>query len=171
MKLKVALIIGLLCLAFSSSAQICKYIVNEKDPITDDIIRTVRTRLTGPTPFYYFSYIRNGSDFKFRVEVGDYGELNTVIPKGSELVMRAGNGAVIRMQSIDASEPEVIKDFGNMISSYDITFQMTEQDMKDITESGIVFIRIKAMKNTFSDQEVPEAVVEISKANAECIFK
>lgn len=171
MKLKSALIIGLLFCGFVSTSQICKYVVNEKDPITDDIIRTVRTRLTGPTPFYYFSYIRNGSDYKFYVEVGDYGELDTVIPKGSELVMRAGNGIVIRMKSIEDSAPEVIQDYGSKISRYDITFQMTEQDMLDIRDSGIVFIRIKEMKNTFSDQEFPEAVVEISKANAECIFK
>lgn len=171
MKSKSTLIVGLVLLSFVSSAQICKYIVNKKDPLTDDIIRTVRTRITGPTPFYYFQYIRNGSDFKFSVEVGDYGELNTVIPEGSELVMRAGNGAVIRMKSIEASSPVVINDFGSKITRYDITFQMTEQDMKDITESGIVFVRIKAMKNTFSDQEIPTAVVEISKANAECIFK
>ncbi len=165
------LLVGVLIISISSHAQICKYVVNEKDPITDDIIRTVRTRLTGPTPFYYFSYIRNGGDFKFNVEVGDYGELSAVIPKDSELVMRVGNGAVIRMKSLEPSVPETIKDFGTIITRYDITFQMTEEDMKNITESGIVFIRIKAMKNTFSDQEVPKAVVEISKENAECIFK
>ncbi|MEO9485587.1 MAG: hypothetical protein ABJG47_19155 [Ekhidna sp.] len=145
--------------------------MNEKDPITDDIIRTVKTRLTGPTPFYYFSYVRNGSDFKFNVEVGDYGELATVIPQGSELVMRAGNGSVIRMQSVEEATSQIIDDFGSKITSYNITFQMTEQDMRAIAESGIVFIRIKAMKNTFSDQQIPIAVVEISKANAECIFK
>ena len=55
--------------------------VNDKDPLTDDIIRTVKTRLTGPTPFYYFSYIRNGADYKFEVEVGDYGELDTIITR------------------------------------------------------------------------------------------
>lgn len=171
MRLKFALIVSLIFFGLASSAQICKYVVNEKDPITDDVIRTVRTRLTGPTPYYYFSYIRNGSDYKFNVEVGDYGELDAVIPKGSELVMRAGNGAVMRMQSIESSTPQIITDFGSKISRYDITFQMTEQNMKDITESGIVFIRIKEMKNTFSDQEIPGAVVQISKDKAECIFK
>lgn len=171
MRLKSLAIISLILVAFSGRAQICKYVVNEKDPLTDDIIRTVKTRLTGPTPFYYFYYIRNGSDYKFQVEVGDYGELSTSIPKGSELVMRAGNGNVIRMTSIDKVDPEVINDYGSKITQYKVIYQMTEQDMKDIAESGIVFIRIKDMKNTFSDQEIPEAVVQISKENAECIFK
>lgn len=152
-------------------SQICKYLVNEKDPITDDIIRTVKTRLTGPVPYYFFSYIRNGSDYTFQVEVGDYGEVSEPIAAGSELIMRAGNGAVIRMQSIEKAIPEIIDDFGSKITRYDITFSMTEEDMKNIAESGIVFIRIKDMKNTFSDQEIPEAVVQISKENAECIFK
>ncbi len=171
MRLKLTLVLTFIILGFSSGAQICKYVVNEKDPITDDVIRTVRTRLTGPTPYYYFSYIRNGSDYKFRVEVGDYEEVSTSLEKGTELIMRAGNGAVIRMQSIEKVTTEIIKDFGSKITRYDITFQMTEQDMLDIKDSGIVFIRIQDMKNTFSDQQIPEAVVEISKANAECIFK
>ena len=171
MKFRIVLIIGLVLAGFYSNAQICKYVVNEKDPLTDDIIRTVKTRLTGPTPFYYFSYIRNGSDFKFRVEIGDYGELDASVPKGSELVMRAGNGEVIRMQSIEDADPKIIDDFGSKITSYDVTFQMTERNMRDIEESGIIFIRIKAIKNTFSDQEIPAAVVEISRSNAECIFK
>lgn len=169
--MKMYLPIILLIASLGTSAQICKYELNEKDPITDDIIRTVRTRLTGPTPFYYFSYLRNGSDYKFMVEVGDYGVLDTIIPKDSELIMRAGNGDVIRMSAIEAAAPEIIQDYGSKITRYQVTYQMTESDMKAIAESGIVFIRIADMKNTFSDQEIPEAVIQISKANAECIFK
>lgn len=171
MKYKLFFTLCILFVAFTAQSQICKYVVNEKDPITDDIIRTVKTRLTGPTPFYYFSYIRNGADFKFEVEVGDYGELETVISESSELVMRAGNGDVLRMQAIAKAEPEIINDYGTKITRYLIKYQMTEQDMRAIAESGIVFIRIKDMKNTFSDQEIPEAVTIISKENAECIFK
>lgn len=171
MKFKSLIVFCLLLVSLFSNAQICKYVVNEKDPLTDDIIRTVRTRLTGPTPYYYFSYIRNGDDYKFKVEVGDYGELDTIIPKDSELIMRAGNGEVIRMNAIESAAPEIITDFGSKITQYEITYQMTEENMKDFEESGIVFIRIKDMKNTFSDQEIPEAVVQISKENAECIFK
>jgi len=171
MKVKFIWLFCLFIMSFNLNAQICKYVVNDKDPLTDDIIRTVKTRLTGPTPFYYFYYIRNGSDYTFKVDVGDYGELTEVIEKGSELVMRAGNGNVIRMTAIEASKPKIIDDFGSKITQYEATFQMTEQDMRDIAESGIVFIRIKAMKNTFSDQVIPEAVVEISKENGACIFK
>ncbi|WP_370086292.1 hypothetical protein [Ekhidna sp.] len=171
MKFKSLASIAFLLLAFASNAQICKYVINDKDPLTDDIIRTVKTRLTGPTPYYYFFYIRNGSDYKFGVEVGDYGELENSIPKDSELIMRAGNGEVIRMSAIESASPQIITDFGTKITRYEVTYQMTEENMMAIAESGIVFIRIKDMKNSFSDQEIPAAVVQISKENAECIFK
>lgn len=171
MKHQILAIFLFVMVVLPSQSQICKYVVNEKDPLTDDIIRTVRTRLTGPTPSYYFSYIRNGSDYKFTVEVTDYGVLDHTIPKGSELIMRAGNGEVIRMPAIDNATPEAIKEFSTELTRYEITYQMTEQNMRDIADSGIVFIRIKDLKNTFSDQEIPEAVVTISKENAECIFK
>ncbi|WP_421765159.1 hypothetical protein [Ekhidna sp.] len=171
MRLKVLFSFVLLNLAFTSTSQICKYVVNDKDPLTDDIIRTVKTRLTGPTPFYYFSYIRNGADYKFEVEVGDYGELDTIIPENSELIMRAGNGDIIKMKALSKAEPEIIDDYGTKITRYLIMYQMTEQDMRAIAESGIVFIRIQDMKNTFSDQEIPEAVTKISMENGACIFK
>ena len=171
MRLKIALLASIIFLGFNSYAQNCKYLVNEKDPLTDDVIRTVKTRLTGPTPFYYFSFIRNGSDYKFQVEVGDYGELSTSIAKDSELIMRAGNGTIIRMKAIEKADPEIIDDYGSKITKYLITYQMSEVDMKHIADSGIKFIRISDMKNTFSDQEIPTAVVEISKSNGECIFR
>ncbi|WP_424961275.1 hypothetical protein [Ekhidna sp.] len=171
MRFKTLAIISLIFVSFYGHGQICKYVVNDKDPLTDDIIRTVKTRLTGPTPFYYIYYIRNGSDYKFSVEVGDYGELTDAIPKGSELAMRTGSGAVVRMSSLAESKPEIIDDFGSKITKYEIAFQMTEQTMKDIAETGIVFIRIKAMNNSFSDLEIPTGVVEISQQKAECIFK
>ena len=154
-----------------SYGQICKYEINDKDPLTDDIIRTVRTRITAPRPFYYFSYIRNGNDYKFKVEVGDFGELSHTIPRGSELIMRAGNGEVIRMQAVESASPGIIKEFSDVITKYEITYQTDEAAMRAIAESGILFIRISDLKNSFSDQTIPEAVVQISKENAECIFK
>jgi len=154
-----------------SFAQICKYEVNEQDPLTDDIIRTIKTRITSPTPFYYISYIRNGSDYKFKVEVGDYSEDRSIIPKDSELIMRAVNGEVFRMKAIEKAEPEVIKDFGSEIIKYKITYQTSEEALKAVAESGIMFIRIQSLKNSFTDQPIPDAVIEISKENAICLFK
>jgi len=156
---------------FISQAQICKYIVNEKDPLTDDIIRTVRTRLTAPTPFYYFTYIRNGADYKFKIEVGDYGDLNSTIPKGSELILRAGNGEIFKMQAIQEAVPTTVKEFSTVFTKYEITYQTSEEAMRAIEASGIKFIRIADLKNAFKDQEIPEAVIQISKENAICLFK
>lgn len=171
MKLKSIFSLVLLLIGITSYSQICKYEVNETDPLTDDVIRTIKTRVTDPRPYYYFYYIRNGSDFQFKVDIADYGELSEVIKKGSELILRAGNGKVIRMKAVDDAKPEIIKEFSDVLTRYEITYYTTQGAMKSIAASGIKFIRISDMKNTFSDQEIPEAVVQISKENAECIFK
>jgi len=75
------------------------------------------------------------------------------------------------MKAVDDSQPEIIKEFSDVLTRYQVTYYTTEGAMRSIASSGIKFIRVKDMKNTFSDQEIPEAVVEMSKANAECIFK
>ncbi|MEM7298103.1 MAG: hypothetical protein AAF391_07535, partial [Bacteroidota bacterium] len=87
MKLKSIFSLLFILVGLTSVGQICKYEVNETDPLTDDVIRTVKTRVTDPRPYYYFYYIRNGSDFQFKVDVADYGELSDVIKKGSELIL------------------------------------------------------------------------------------
>lgn len=171
MQLRFLFIFFLLFQISITKAQICKYIVNEKDPLTDDVIRTVRTRLTAPTPFYYFTYIRNGKDYQFKIEVGDYGELENIIPKGSELILRAGNGTIYKMQAIEQSAPEKVKDFSTILTKYVITYQTNEETMRAIADSGIRFIRIANLESSFKDQEFPEAVVGISRENAICIFK
>ena len=171
MKLKL-LLVFLLALQFSViQAQNCKYLVNDQDPLTDDVIRTIRTRLTAPTPYYYFTYIRHGGDFKFKIEVADYGELINEIPSGSELILRAGNGEIFKMKAVDKAIPMAVKDFGSVLTRYEILYQTSEEAMRAIETSGIKFIRISDLQNSFRDQEFPPAVMEIAKANAICLFK
>ena len=171
MKLNLVLIFVFVIQISAAKAQICKYIVNEKDPLTDDIIRTVKTRLTAPTPFYYFYYIRNGDDYKFKVELGDYGELDNIVPADSELILRAGNGTIYKMKAIEAAAPETLKEYSTVLTKYEITYQTTEEAMRAIEASGIMFIRISDLQNSFKDQQFPEAVVQISKEKAICLFK
>lgn len=171
MKMRVLLVILFTSTLVFAEAQICKYIVNEKDPLTDDVIRTIRTRLTAPTPFYYFTYIRNGSDYKFKVEIGDFGNQTNKIPQGSELILRAGNGDIFKMQAIEEAVPETTKEYSTVLTKYEITYQTSEEAMRAIEASGIMFIRISDLQNSFKDQQIPEAVIEISKANAVCLFK
>lgn len=170
-------LIAAFCFLFfvgSVSAQRCKYEVNQEDGITGDVIRTVKNRITGPiagvSPYYYFYYVRSGSDFKFRVEVADFGEFSHSIPEGSELAMRLSDGEVIRMTSTKVSEPTEIKEYSTVLTGYDIEYQTTEEDMRKITKAGIAFIRATDFKNSFSDQKIPPAVTEQSKFNANCIF-
>ena len=168
-------VIIILFLGFRSQAQLCKFIVDEKDPITDDVIRTIRNRITGPiagvSPYYYFYYVRNGSSFKIKVEVADYGELTHPIPEKSELIMRLADGSIIRIFSVASANPKEIKDFGQALTSYEIEYEISEEDIRKLVDSGVIFIRATDFKNSFSDQKIPKAVTDISKQNAICLFK
>lgn len=158
-----------------STAQRCKFEVDDKDPITDDIIRTIKNRITGPisgiTQYYYFYYKRSGSNFKIRVEVADYGELKHSIPEKSELIMRTGGGDIIRIYSIAEVFPKTIKDITQVLTVYEVEYEIPEEEMKKIADSGVVFIRGVDFKNAFSDQKIPRAVVEQSQINAACLFR
>lgn len=157
------------------NAQRCKYLVDEKDPITDDVIRTIKNRITGPitgvSPYYYFYYIRNGSSHTFKVEVADYGKLTHSIPEKSELIIRLEDGALIRVFASKEAKPQPIKEYGEELTAFEIAYEISEEDMKKIEQSGIIFIRALDFKNSFSDQKVPKPVTEQSQFNAACIFK
>ncbi len=156
------------------SAQRCKFLVDDKDPITDDIIRTIKTRITGPitgvTPYYYFYYQRVGKKYTFRVEIADYGEFKHTIPEKSELIIRLEDGELIRINAIQAAYPTPIKDFGKELTAYEIFYEIPEADMGKIANAGITFIRGTDFKNTFSDQRIPTPITKQSKENAMCVF-
>ncbi len=159
----------------AASAQLCKYIVDDTDPLTDEVIRTIKTRITGPLagvdPYYYIFFKRYGSKHKIRIEIADYGELTHSIPKESELILRAGDGSIIRIYALEEAQPEKIVDISTVLTAYNVEYEIPEADMQKIANSGLVFIRGEDFKNSFSDQRIPSAVTRISKENAECIFR
>ncbi|MEP5613515.1 MAG: hypothetical protein ABJP45_14785 [Cyclobacteriaceae bacterium] len=158
----------------AANAQRCKFIVDEQDPITDDFIRTIKTRITGPisgvTPYYYFYYSRVGSTYTFKVEVADYGVFTHSIPAKSELIIRLSDGALIRINSLNEALPKPIKDYGQELTAYEIEYALPEEEMAKITKAGITFIRATDFKNTFSDQKIPTPITTQSMENAVCVF-
>lgn len=175
MNLKLVAIAALLSVtSYSAHSQKCKFIVDDIDPITDDIIRTIKTRITGPiagvTPYYYFYYKRVGKNYTFRVEIADYGVFKHTIEKGSELIIRLKDGELIRINANEDALPKPIKDFGQELTAYEIEYALPEADMEKITKAGITFIRGTDFKNTFSDQRFPNPVTQLSQDNANCVF-
>jgi hypothetical protein len=176
MKIKlIVLFIGLIITSLSVNAQRCKFIVDDKDPITDDILRTIKTRITGPiagvTPYYYFYYIRTGSNYVFRVEIADYGKFNHTIPAKSELIIRLEDGELIRIYAVGEANPTPITDWGEELTSYDVSYEISEEDISKISKAGITFIRGTDFKNTFSDQRIPSPITLQSKNNAICVVE
>ncbi len=175
MNLKLVVFFALLIVSTAElMAQRCKFEVDDKDPITDDIIRTIKTRITGPitgvTPYYYFYYQRVGKKYTFRVEIADYGEFKHTIPEKSELIIRLEDGELIRINSVQPAHPTAIEDFGKELTSYEIFYDIPEADMAKIAKAGITFIRGTDFKNTFSDQRIPKPITIQSKENASCVY-
>lgn len=160
--------------ALGAQAQRCKFEVDDKDPITDDIIRTIKTRITGPiagvTPYYYFYFQRVGKKYTFRVEIADYGEFKHSIPENSELIIRLEDGELIRINSVQPAHPTPIKDYGQELTAYEVFYDLPEEDMAKIAKAGITFIRGTDFKNTFSDQRIPKPITIQSRENASCVY-
>lgn len=156
---------------FLAKAQICKYEKNEVDPITNEIFRTTKTRITSPSPFYITTFYRLDHKYQIKVEVGDNGQQAHTIHKGSELALRTGDGDVISIYAIADAEPFVNNEFGDPITEYIITYDIEEEDMKKIAKSGISFMRVQDLQNTFSNLKVPEVVQELIQFDVSCLFK
>lgn len=174
MNMRLLIFFLVLSVGTGAMAQRCKFIVNDKDPITDDIIRTIKTRITGPisgiSPYYYFYYSRVGSKYTFKVEIADYGVFTHNIPEKSELIIRLSDGELIRINSIGEASPTSIKDFGQELTGYEVDYELPAEDMAKISKAGITFIRGTDFKNTFSDQKIPTPITKQSKENAMCVF-
>lgn len=171
MKFRYLLLSFLFILTFTAFSQICKYEKNEIDPITDEVIRVTKTRITSPTPYYITTFYRYGDKYQIKINVGDNGELTHTIKEGSEMIIRTGSGEIIRVNANEDAEPKVTTEYGEKSTEFIVTYDVPEEEMKKIAKSGIAFIRATDLKNMFSDLKVPDVVTELIQHDVECLCK
>jgi len=169
MKTTFLLLFALLLLSNTSiaTAQKCNYTHEKVDEFSGEVER----RILKKHNFYFkFAFYRLGDDFRLESYVNIPGDQAFLIPEGSKLNLKLGDKSVMELTSVKNATPQSFVANGQIFSGFAMTYPITREQLKEIEEVGIKFIRTYLKDESYYDMDLKKKMIEKSKDNARCIL-
>lgn len=167
-------LIGLIVLTVMTvqvQSQDCRFLKNESDPFTGDIVKEIRVDLGNMVETYSLTFSRTGNDYKVLLW---YAQQNTVnetsfVKFDSPLKFLQDNGNVFELKNSDYTSPTLTVISGVSIYSLTPVYSCDETALKMLTESPVKMIRFYINENQF-DREIKGKKAAKIMQSAKCIL-
>jgi len=169
MKTKFLVLLAFLLLSITTitKAQKCNY-THEK---VDEFSGKVERRIVKQYNFYFkFAFYRLGDDFRLESYVNIPGDQAFLIPEGSKLNLKLGDKSVMELTSIKDATPQSFVSSNQIYSGFAMTYPITKEQLKQIEEVGIKFIRTYLKDESYYDKDLKKKKIEKTKNYARCIL-
>ncbi|MBI9067629.1 MAG: hypothetical protein JEZ09_10080 [Salinivirgaceae bacterium] len=169
MKLK-SIILTLVLAFFSTTvinAQNCKYDHDKTDEFSGKIERRIFEKYNF---FFKFAFYRLGSDFRLESYVNIPGDQAFLIPEGSRLNLKLGDGSIMELTSIKNATPQSFVASNQIYSGFAMTYPITKEQLKQISGVGIKFIRTYLKDDSYYDMDIKKKKIIKLKEHASCIL-
>ena len=150
-----------------ASAQKCKYLTDETDPMTEERVR--RTKMTLEGRDFVVNYYRKADEFRVEIAVALIGERNFVVEEGTELSLKLGNGNIETFLAAQRATPVSYVAGTQVATNYTATFFCTEAQMTLLAEHGFSVASIELGDETLT-RVVKSKKASDTKDNARCIL-
>ena len=154
-------------MSVDASAQKCKYLTDETDPMTEERVR--RTKMTLEGRDFVVNYYRKADEFRVEMAVALIGERNFVVEEGTELSLKLGNGSIETFLAAQRATPVSYVAGTQVATNYTATFFCTEAQMTLLAEHGFSVASIKLGDETLT-RVVKSKKASDTKDNARCIL-
>lgn len=151
------IIISLVVLTLSSISAYSQKCNTSTDPFTNEKIVTFN--FNKKTIFYELKNDTVRFEMKFRYK----GEKNVILEKGVSLFYKLENGKSIELKSVNDSSPSSYIYANQVVTSYSIIFNVSKEDIKEITNSNITVMRFPNVDGGHVDK--------VSKGSGKRTFK
>ena len=166
-KLKATILLLLTAIQFVSVAQNCKYDYDKEDPISGQKEQRIKFNCT---MVYTFAFYRNGNDHRVESYIMMPGEQNFVLPEGSKIDIKLSNKKVLTLASAGKAAPETNIYGSTVRTSYSMSYSITSEQLTEIQNNGIVFIRTYLQNGTqWYDHELKDKKIQKTKEAAGCM--
>ena len=150
------------------SAQKCKYKVDETDPMSEERIRKTKMTMSGRD--FVVNFYRKADEFRVEMEVALIGERNFVMPKGTELNLKLGNGDIAKYTAAQEATPLSYVTGDQVATNFSATFFCTREQMEKLGAHGFKVVSIKLGDETLTREVGNAKKFEKTKQNATCIL-
>ncbi|WP_321308118.1 hypothetical protein [Marinifilum fragile] len=148
-------------------AQKCSYTHEKVDEFSGEVER----RILKQHNFYFkFAFYRLGDDFRLESYVNIPGDQAFLIPEGSKLNLKLEDKSVMELTSIKNATPQSFVSGNQIYSGFALTYPITKEQLKQIEEVGIKFIRTYLKDESYYDMDLKKKKIEKTKDYARCIL-
>ncbi|PXY02229.1 hypothetical protein DF185_06170 [Marinifilum breve] len=170
MKTKFLLLFAFLLFSIPTitNAQKCKY-THEK---VDEFSGKVERRIVQKHNFYFtFAFYRLGDEYRLESYVNIPGDQAFLIPEGSKLNLKLGDKSIMELTSVKNATPQSFVSGTQIFSGFAMTYPISKEQLKQIEEVGIKFIRTYLKDESYYDMALKKKKIEKTKTYASCIVK
>ena len=127
-------------------AQKCKYITNEKDPITGDLIRKTRQVSTNSLDIHFY---RKNDEFKILLGYNVNGKYDIIVSQGSNVFIKLEDGSIIKLESLSDAIPAYNPTM--RWTYFELSCNISREGIEMINSGKVNFFRIVESENSNRD--------------------
>lgn len=165
--IRILLVLVLMCTADVIHAQNCKFDLDKTDPFTNEKEQRISYRYN---VYFRFSFYHKGADYRIQSSVSMPGEQKFNLPEGSKIDIKLNDGNKITLNSDNEVLPAPYIDKEQVYSAYEMTYRITQDQVAQIADSGILLIRTWLKGDSYYDYEMKKKESEKVQFNAGCIL-
>lgn len=150
-----------------ASAQKCKFVTDEVDPMTEERVR--RTKMTLEGRDFVVNYYRKANEFRVEMAVALVGERNFVLEEGTALNLKLGNGDIETFLSVGRATPVSYVAGTQVATNYTASFACSEAQMSLLAEQGFSVASIELGEETLT-RVVKSKMASETMENARCML-
>ena len=161
-------IILVFAMNFNLSAQKCKYDYEKKDPITNELTKgnsfPVKT-------YWKIGLNKLGNQYWVGMYILYNTEIKDIITPENTMILKLQNGEIITVNASENFPPSYrvnVNSVAPITTAYQAKFTISEEDLKRLSESPLVFIRMGVGSRT-QDSEIKNG--SKFQNNAKCILQ
>jgi len=151
----------------NASAQKCKFVTDEVDPMTEERVR--RTKMTLEGRDFVVNYYRKANEFRVEMAVALIGERNFVVEEGTALNLKLGNGNIETFLAVGRATPVSYVAGTQVATNYTASFSCSEAQMSLLAEHGFSVASIELGDETVTRVVKSKKATE-TKENARCML-
>lgn len=154
--LKLIFVIATLLIGLEGYGQTCKFHVDKIDEITNERMRSIqKLRLGNMSSLWWIFLEQKGVKFSAVMHIFRNGKSDEIVAKGSKLFVKLENGKILELVFQEDFIPSYkAGPSTGVTTTWDVNCGISKEQMQQLSESEIVFIRLKIGT---ADVDAPEA--------------
>ena len=152
----------------TAQAQKCKFDYEKKDPLSGEVSKGTAFKIN---MWWKLGLNKAGDKYLITMGIVVGGDVRDVITPENTIIFKLANGEIITLNAKEKALPvaQIMQD--KVVSSYTAVYEISEEDLRKIAASPLVYVRMGIGANRSFDSEFKEKKGAEFQSKAKCLLQ